>query len=263
MLGALFHDLGKEYLGDHTEAGLALFAEIGPQMGLNDDDVRTVSTLIEHHLLLPDGATRGDVSDDMTIEFVAARVGDLGMVELPAALTEADALATGPTAWGGWKEALIRTLIARVTRRLSDDAVDTAGWRLFPDADTLAAMAGAERDVRAAGNTITVVSPDRPGLFTSVAGVVAMHGLDILSAEAHSDEQGMAASRFHLRQLPHDGWGDVLGDVHAAFDGTLDIDARLRERAETYSRHRQESALGPQPPSVRFDDAAPSNATVI
>jgi len=263
VLGSLFHDLGKGYPGDHTEAGLALFAKIGPRMGLNDDDVRTVSTLIEHHLLLPDVATRRDISDDMTVEFIAARVGDLGTLQLLAALTEADALATGPTAWGGWKEELVRTLITRVTQRLSGDVVDTAAWRLFPDADTLTSMASGERDVRAAGNSITVVSPDRPGLFTSVAGVLAMHGLDILSAEAHSDEQGMAASRFHLRQPPRNGWGDVLGDVHAAFDGDLDIDARLRERAETYSRRQQESALGPQPPAVRFDDAASSNATVI
>ncbi|MFM8906272.1 MAG: HD domain-containing protein, partial [Actinomycetota bacterium] len=126
VLGALFHDLGKGYPGDHTEAGLALFAKIGPRMGLNDDDVRTVSTLIEHHLLLPDVATRRDISDDMTVEFVAARVGDLGTLQLLAALTEADALATGPTAWGGWKEELVRTLITRVTQRLSGDAVDTA-----------------------------------------------------------------------------------------------------------------------------------------
>ncbi|MFM7083270.1 MAG: ACT domain-containing protein, partial [Actinomycetota bacterium] len=263
VLGALFHDLGKGYPGDHTEAGLALFAKIGPRMGLNDDDVRTVSTLIEHHLLLPDVATRRDISDDMTVEFIAARVGDLGTLQLLAALTEADALATGPTAWGGWKEELVRTLITRVTQRLSGDAVDTAAWKLFPDADTLTSMASGGRDVRAAGNSITVVSPDRPGLFTSVAGVLAMHGFDILSAEAHSDEQGMAASRFHLRTAPRDGWHGVVRDVHAAFDGDVDIDARLRERAETYSRRRQESALGPQPPAVRFDDAASSNATVI
>ena len=263
VLGALFHDLGKGYLGDHTQAGLALFAEIGPRMGLSDPDVRTVMSLIEHHLLLPDVATRRDVSDDATIDFVATRVGDLATLQLLAALTEADALATGPTAWGGWKQELVRTLVDRVAQRLSGVVVDSSTWRLFPDADTLTAMAGGERDVRASDDTITVVTPDRPGLFTSVAGVLAMHGLDILSAEAHSDEQGMAASRFHLRTAPRDGWHGVVRDVHAVFDGDLDVDSRLRERAVTYSRRRQESALGPQPPEVRFDNEASSNATVI
>jgi [protein-PII] uridylyltransferase len=92
---------------------------------------------------------------------------------------------------------------------------------------------------------------------------LSVHGLDILSAEAHSDEQGMAASRFHLRDAPRDGWAEVLGDVENTFAGTFDIDARPRERAATYSRRRQESALGPQPPRVRFDDTGSSNATVV
>lgn len=263
VLGALFHDLGKGYPGDHTEVGMRLFAEIGPRMGLHESDVKTVTKLIEHHLLLPDVATRRDVSDDATIAFVAEKVGDVSTLLLLDALTEADALATGPTAWGGWKKELVRTLVERVQQRLAGHDVDVATWRLFPDAITLTAMAKGERDVQAGGDTITVVSPDRPGLFTSVAGVLAVHGLDIMGAEAHSDEQGMAASRFRVRTVPRDGWTVVVGDVHSAFDGSLDIDARLAERAATYSRRRRESALGPQPARVHFDDAASSNATVV
>lgn len=263
VIGALFHDLGKGYPGDHTEAGLQLFAKIGPRMGLNESDTRTVRTLIEHHLLLPDIATRRDVSDDATIRFVADRVGDTSTLQLLDALTEADALATGPTAWGSWKRELLRTLVERVSQYLAGEEVDTATWRLFPDAPTLSAMARGQRDVQVSDETITVVSPDRPGLFTSVAGVLSLHGLDILSAEAHSDEQGMAASRFRLRSAPRDGWNDVVAEIHDAFDGRLDIDARLRERASTYSRRRQESAIGPQPPQIRFDDTASLNATVI
>ena len=157
----------------------------------------------------------------------------------------------------------MRTLVDRVGQRLAGEHIDVSAWRLFPDAETLAVMARRELDVRADGDTITVVSPDRPGLFTSVAGVLAVHGLDILSAEAHSDEQGMAASRFHLRDEPRDGWAEVLRDVEHAFAGSFDIDTRLRERVATYSRRRQESALGPQPPRVRFDDTGSSNATVV
>ena len=263
VIGALFHDLGKGYPGDHTDAGLELFASIGPRMGLIDRDVATVMTLIRHHLLLPDVATRRDVSDDATIQFVAEQVGDTSTLRLLHALTQADALATGPTAWGGWKEELVSTLVARVEAFLAGEDVDSSTWRLFPDGDTLAMMARGEHDMLATDDSITVVSPDRPGLFTSVAGVLSVHGLDILSAEAHSDEHGMAASRFHLRKPPLSGWGEVLRDVTAAFDGRLDIDARLRDRAATYARRRRESARGPQPPEVRFDDRASSNATVI
>ena len=263
VLAALFHDLGKGYPGDHTVVGLQLFAKIGPRMGLGADDIRTIMTLIEHHLLLPDVATRRDVSDNTTITYVAERVENVGTLQLLDALTEADALATGPTAWGAWKQGLMHTLVSRVTQVLAGGTIDTTTWRLFPDAATLETMAVGERNIRADGDAITLVSPDRPGLFTSVAGVLSVHGLDILSAEAHSDEQGMAASRFHVRSAPQDGWGEVMHDIHAALDGRFDVGGRLLERAATYPRRRQLSAQGPQPPAVRFDDTASSNATVV
>ena len=60
---------------------------------------------------------------------------------------------------------------------------------LFPDAETLARMAIGEVDVRTIADLITVVSPDRPGSFSRVAGVLSLHGLDVISAQAHSDER--------------------------------------------------------------------------
>ena len=263
VIAALFHDLGKGYPGDHTDAGLTLFAEIGPRMGLNTEDVRVVSKMIEHHLLLPDVATRRDVSDAATIAYVAERVENSMTLKLLYALTRADALATGPTAWGAWKAELVRTLVDRTELVLAGNQVDATTWRLFPDAATLEIMAQGVRQIYARDNAITAVCPDQPGLFTSVAGVLAVHGLDILSAEAHSDEQGMAASRFHVRTEPLAGWSDVRRDINLAFDGEIDLDLRLAERATTYSRRRQESARGPQPPAVLFHSGASSNATVV
>ncbi|MFZ9919230.1 MAG: [protein-PII] uridylyltransferase [Ilumatobacteraceae bacterium] len=263
VLAALFHDIGKGYPGDHTEVGIALFGNIGPRMGLNVDDVQTVTKLIEHHLLLPDVATRRDVSDDSTIAYVAKCVGDTTTLQLLYALTQADALATGPTAWGNWKAELVRTLVERTGQVLAGHSIDSTTWRLFPDAETLEVMARRLRHVQMQEDAVTVVCPDQPGLFSAVAGVLAIHGLDILGAEAHSDEQGMAASRFRLRTAPPYGWAGVIHDIHQAFDGELNIDARLHERATTYSRRKQESARGPQPPVVLFHDEASSNASVV
>ena len=263
VLGALFHDLGKGYPGDHTQAGIALFSDLGPRMGLSHDDVETVSRLIEHHLLLPDIATRRDLSDDGTISYVAERVSDAEFLAMLHALTKADASATGPTAWGAWKEELVQTLVERTKQVLVGEPINSAAWRLFPDAETLEMMSRRRPEVRVSGDAIVVVCPDRSGLFASVAGALSVHGLDIQSAEAHSDEQGMAASRFHLYQPPRDGWPNIVRDVHAALNGQLNIEHLLSERVATYTRRKRESARGPLPPWVAFHNNASSNATVV
>ena len=45
------------------------------------------------------------------------------------------------------------------------------------------------------GPLVTVVAPDRPGLFWRVAGTLALHGLDVVSARAWSSADGFAIER--------------------------------------------------------------------
>jgi [protein-PII] uridylyltransferase len=264
VLGALFHDLGKGYPGDHTVAGMELVRSIGPKLGLAPADVAILVAMIEHHLLLPDVALRRDLTDPATIEQVASAVGSVEVLDLLHALTEADSLATGPSAWGDWKEGLVDELATRVRHVLGGGDVAEVTWRLFPDADTLAVMAAGALDIARDGDVITVVSPDESGTFSRVAGVLSLHGLDVVSAQAHSDEGGMAASQFRI-VVPESGinWRSLKADLGHALEHRLAIEARLAERAATYRRRRRTQAAPPGPPSVVFDDAASSNATVI
>lgn len=264
VLGALLHDIGKGYPGDHTEAGMELVRVIGPKLGLPADEVDVLVRLVEHHLLLPDVAMRRDLTDAVTIEQVADAVGSVEVLDLLHALTEADSRATGPSAWGAWKEGLVNELAARVRHVLGGGDVAEVTWRLFPDADTLAAMARGEVSIVHTGDLVTVVSPDAAGTFSRVAGVISLHGLDVLSARAHSDEQGMAASQFRIVP-PANGvdWEAVVADLEHALRRELAIEARLAERARTYRRRRRTQAQQPGPPTVVFHDAASSNATVI
>ena len=265
VLGALFHDIGKGYPGDHTEVGVKMFATIGVRMGLSAQDIDIVTMLIQHHLLLPDIATRRDLSDDATLTMVAETVKTTLVLELLHALTEADSLATGSSAWGSWKAGLVTMLVDRVSHVLGGGDVQEVMWRLFPDAGVLEMMSAQKIAVRTSPDQITVVSPDRPGTFSRVAGVMALHGLDVLGAEAHSDEQGMAASEFRVVPPTYGPieWQPIAADVTRVLNGELALDARLAERAATYRAPRATTASAPAPLRVRIDNTASSNATVI
>ncbi len=264
VLGALLHDIGKGYPGDHTEVGMELVRSIGPKLGLPHDDVEVIVTLVEQHLLLPDVAMRRDLTDEATIRHVADAVASVEVLDLLHALTEADSLATGPSAWGDWKEGLVAELVDRVRHVLGGGDVSEATWRLFPDAETLAAMAVGELSISRNDDVITVVGPDTAGTFSRIAGVLSLHGLDVVSAQAHSDEGGIAASQFRI-VVPEAGlnWRSIKADLGRALASQLAIEARLAERELTYRRRRRTQAAAPGPPSVVFDDEASSNATVI
>lgn len=263
VLGALLHDLGKGYPGDHTEAGVALVRRIAPRLGLPADDVEVVASLVQHHLLLPDVATRRDLSDRSTITMVADAVGSVLVLDLLHALTEADSLATGPSAWGSWKAELVADLVDRVRVVLGGGDVRDAVWRLFPSPEVLALMAEGEQVILVESDRLTIVSSDRPGTFSRVAGVLALHGLDVLDAQAHSDEGGMAASQFRVAPPAHGvDWAPVEANLRRALAGELAIEARLAERVRS-SRRRRRSAGELAPPRVLVDNDASSNATVI
>jgi [protein-PII] uridylyltransferase len=269
MLGALFHDIGKGYPGDHTEVGIEMFAYIGPRMGLSQEDTEIVSSLIQHHLLLADTATRRDLSDDATITGVATLIKSSVALDLLRALTEADSKATGVSAWSDWKAGLVYELTERVHHVLGGGDVRDVIWKLFPDAEVLEMMAEGRFAVCTTEDSITVVSPDRPGTFSKVAGVMALHGLDVLGAEAHSDEReaetAMAASEFRVlppKDRPIE-WARIVDSLERALKNQMALEARLAERAETYKVRRVRTAVAPAAPTVRFDNAASSNSTLL
>lgn len=269
VLGALFHDIGKGYPGDHTEVGMVMVRDLGPRLGLGSADVDALVAMVEHHLLLPDVAVRRDLSDPVTIQAVADAVGTHERLELLHRLTEADSIATGPSAWGGWKKELVDELVSRVDHVLGGGDVADATWTLFPDAETVQAMAGGERHVRIDDDRLTITYRDEPGIFSRIAGVVSLHGLDVATARAHSDEPqlgrvSMGAAEFRVH-VPKGGidWEPVIADLDRAMRGELAIESRLAERARTYRRRRATQAAEPAPPRVTFHDEASSDATVI
>jgi len=262
LLGALLHDIGKGYPGDHTVVGIDLLAGMGARMGFDPDDVRVLQDMVRHHLLLPDVATRRDLDDPATLDLVAAAVGDKRTLGLLAALTEADSLATGPAAWGSWKAELVRDLVHRTGHVLAGGSADEVSPD-FPTADHLELLHAGAQVLRGEGDRLTVVARDRRGLLSRVTGVLALHGLAVLDAAVTSlDGMALEVLRVESSFGPTISWDKVLAELKLVLAGRLALEARLAERARVYGARPRQRAV-PEPPRVVVDNTASREATVV
>jgi [protein-PII] uridylyltransferase len=261
LVGTWLHDIGKGFPGDHTDAGVVVIERVARRMGFDDNDVARLVAMVRLHLLLPDVATRRDLDDPVTIETTAAAVGDAVTLELLAALTEADSLATGPSAWSDWKAGLVDGLVMRVGAVLAGGSTPSAA---FPSDEHRRRMRDGAVSVAVERASVTVIAPDRPGLLAAVAGALNALGYDVRSAAAGS-EDGMAVEVFDVA-APGDGDMDrdrVTADVRAAVEGTLPIERMLGARRHAYAPLARRTAAHRTTPAVVFDDAASGRATVI
>lgn len=301
-LVALLHDIGKGLPGDHSEVGAELAVSMLRRTGFDEEAVERLQTVVRHHLLLADVATRRDLSEESTAARVARSVGDGPTLELLYLLTVGDSQATGPAAWNSVKAHLVRELFVKAHRLLEEGEVgqtsaethrDDLGRRIgqqraaaYLDAmpPSYVATTDPEAMVRhlelldAGAPAVewseeegglwrcTVVAPDFPGMFAEVAGALSTHGLSVQDAAAHTRDDGMALEVFRVHdpmaRLARVTTETVSVDVLAALAGELDIDARVRERARQYAPARRRTAP-PQPPEVHVDQDASDFATVV
>ncbi|GLV99755.1 [protein-PII] uridylyltransferase [Streptomyces lavendulae] len=279
LMAALLHDIGKGWPGDHSVAGETIARDMAARVGFDPEDVTVLGTLVRHHLLLVDTATRRDLDDPATVRAVAAAVGSTGTLEILHALTEADALATGPAAWSTWRGSLVADLVARVAAVLSGSPPDasepdiptTEQERLAVEAlrtgePVLTLHARREED-EAVGVELVVAVPDQPGVLPAAAGVLALHRLTVRAAELRflelPDRLGEAlVLRWRVAAeygaLPEAA--RLRTDLVRALDGSLDVPARLADREAAYPRRR---GVVPPPPRVAVVPDVSSLATVL
>ncbi|MFG3190901.1 [protein-PII] uridylyltransferase [Streptomyces omiyaensis] len=287
LVAALLHDIGKGWPGDHSVAGETIARDLAARMGFDRTDTATLATVVRHHLLLVDTATRRDLDDPATVQSVAAAVGTVGTLELLHALTEADALATGPAAWSAWRASLVADLVKRVTGVLAGEPL--------PDPEAAAPSAEQERlavealrtgepvlalhardeqpldpdEPEPVGVELLIALPDQPGVLPAVAGVLALHRLTVRAADLRAvdlpTELGSGsvlvldwrvAAEYGALPQGH----RLRADLLRALDGSLDIPARLAEREAAYPRRRGVPA---PPPRVTVAPAESRLATVL
>jgi [protein-PII] uridylyltransferase len=266
LIGTLLHDIGKGFPGDHTTAGMAVVADMATRMGFAPDDVETLVTLVRLHLLLPDTATRRDLDDPATAERVAKEVGNRSTLDLLAALVEADGLATGSSSWGPWKAGLIADLVERTGHLLAGEPVaPPTPW--ITD-ETRLIMDTVRRNGTPALSvhdpTVTVMAPDHPGLLAEVTGVLALHGLNVLSAVV-AGEDGVAVDIFTVEPA-RERWpsrAQLADDLAAVMTGTLSIEERLADRARTYRGEQRARSPRLVSTEVTVDNTASAGASVV
>jgi len=277
VLGALVHDIGKGRGGDHSIIGAELATQIGTRLGLWPSDVELLSKMVRHHLLLPHTATRRDLQDPKTIaEVVDTLGGDWVLLELLAVLAEADSLATGPGVWGDWKASLIGDLVRRCRLVMAGeplpqpDPIDPRFLSLASDGVHVELTPGGSPHIY----NITMIAPDRRGLLSKAAGVLALNSLRVHSASVNGHD-GSAINTFVVS--PHFGSppaGELLRQQFIlALEGEPDVlaslDRRDRDAAQYGTGRAGETPAGvpinhaPAPPRILWSDGAAPGELIV
>ncbi|WP_375335312.1 HD domain-containing protein [Micromonospora sp. CP22] len=226
LLAALLHDVGKGLPGDHSVVGAPIAEGIATRIGLPAAEAALIGKLVRLHLVLPEVATRRDLSDPVTIARVAESVGDVTTLDLLYALVRADAAATGPAAWTDWKGRLVAELVARVRTTLDTGDVPA------PPAPDPTLVAGPLPVVHLTADRVAVAAADRRGLLATVAGCLALHRLEVLSADASTVDgralvECLVQPRYGLAPDPV----ALSADLRRAVRGDVSVNQRLRGRA--------------------------------
>ena len=216
LVTALLHDLGKRAgAADHSVEGAPLAETAARSLGFDRADACRIGLLVREHLTLVELATSRDHTDPETVQrLLRATDGDLENLELLRALTEADAIAAGPSAWSTWRADLVDHLTALAREALGDEAAAprtrVVAQRSVQLAvrDAVHERGGAQVIVPASVDPAPITqlclgAPDGAGVLAAMARVLARSRLDVHSAVAVGLD-GVAVTTWWVAGLPAD-----------------------------------------------------------
>ena len=264
LVAALFHDIGKGYVDqEHSEFGAELMLPLAKRLGFSDDDATTLAQMVTHHLLLPTVATRRDLDDPQTIEYVMSLVASAELLELLHALSIADGEATGRTAWTSWKAGLVETLVKRTLAAMQGIA-PAPQPELTPEQLAKAAKNKLTVEIFDRGDVfdIEIVAPDRLGLLSAISAVFTVTRLDVRSAKTRTVDRvavmnWIVSTDVNVQMPSHDGLVDL---IERALVGTEDLQVRIDERIRSY---RRRPGIPVPPPVVSAITQIVTDATII
>ncbi len=291
---------------DHPKKGADIAKKILRDFGYKEKQIELVRFLIENHLFLIKTATRRDINDEEVAIHCAKKIGDSERLKMLYLLTVADSMATGPFIWNDWTEVLLRELFFKVLNVIekgefsSKVAIQTVEekrrWLLenVSDKEVLCYLSPRyilyvpkeqirehielyrnlkERPFvwKIKKNTsdireVTICAPDRPGLFSNIAGVFALNNIDILEAQVFTWRNNIAMDIFKVRP-PADRiyedeiWEKIKKDLELALKGELNLREAIEKKSDFYIPKIR--ALSRSPKKVIVDNRSSSFFTII
>lgn len=111
---------------------------------------------------------------------------------------------------------------------------------------------------------LTVITHDRPALFATLAGVLAGWGMNILKADAFSNESGVVvdrfifSDRFKTLEMNLQEWERFRASFHDVLSGAVPLEKLARKRAGA-----QKAAKVKVETSITFDQKSSSHSTIV
>ncbi|HXS12270.1 MAG TPA: HD domain-containing protein [Acidobacteriaceae bacterium] len=114
-------------------------------------------------------------------------------------------------------------------------------------------------------SAITLVSRDRPGLFAAISTALAAWGMNVVTAEAFANAEGVVVDSFRFQdtfrtlELNESERERFVASVHDVVEGRVSAEALLSGRR----RGRRKSPRVAVETSVEFDDGASASSTLM
>jgi len=296
-LAILLHDIGKGTRpGDHVRGSLEASGDVMERLGVPEAKRAGIRFLIEHHLDLSLVMNGRDLEDPATARYLTSRIPTQEDLRRLTLLTLADISAVNPTAMSPWRlEQLWRVYVTgleQLTRELMTDRIHstkglppklTEFLEGFPTRylrthtreqieehfalDRKRAQHGVAVKISRDSGVflLTVIAPDKEGIFAKLCGALASRGMNILKAEASSNRSGSILDliRFddpmHTLELNPDEVGRLEWTIECVLRDAIQVADLLKQRR---AAARPSSGARIQP-SVRFNNEASDTCSLL
>ncbi|HDI60916.1 MAG TPA: [protein-PII] uridylyltransferase [Desulfobacteraceae bacterium] len=117
-----------------------------------------------------------------------------------------------------------------------------------------------------ATRTVTICAKDRPGLFSKIAGIFTLNGMNILGCQVYTWRNNLALDVFEVTPPPDpifedERWQRAESHLRHALAGRLDLTAALEEKIASW--RPAQAAVDRRPPRVVVNNSASSFFTII